>query len=83
MGLLSVNVHIRVLKQKYKTSESKKRKEKKTSEYRRDIRTMCLGRCHAAVGARKERRPSDFCETVRWVSIRERSDKGLRRGEQI
>lgn len=42
------------LQQKYKTSESKK------SERGRAIKTMCLGQCHAAAGARKERWQGDF-----------------------
>lgn len=45
---------------------------------------MCLGPCHAAMGARKKRMAGRVCKPVRWsrVSIRERSDKELRLEEQ-
>lgn len=56
----------------------------KKSECGRAIKTMCLGQCHAAVGARKERWQGDFASLSVWlgVSIRERSDKELRLKKQ-
>lgn len=61
----SMRTYTCALEQKCKTSDSKKKKEeKKRSEQGRPIRTMCLGQCHAAVGARKERWQGD-CASLR------------------
>lgn len=61
------------LEQKCKTSENEKR-----SEQGRAIKTMCLGQCHAAVGARKRRWQGDcasprlaqrFSQAEKWQRI--------------
>lgn len=39
-----------------------KQKRKKESECGKAIKTMCLGQCHTAEGARKERWQSDFAK---------------------